>query len=103
MVRSLRQSIVWQCQPNLLPLHGVTPSRNAPPISQPTRKLQGQEAASTQAVHRGHKVEMSEVMDQDDDTSFMMNMKSKLTSPIDIENCGDLTNGSRALMGRCDG
>ncbi len=28
---------------------------------------------------------MSEVADQDDDTSFMMNMKSKLTSPIDIE------------------
>ncbi len=45
----------------------------------------GQEAASAQAVYRGHKVEMSEVADQDDDTSFMMNMKSKLTSPIDID------------------
>ncbi len=45
----------------------------------------GQEAASTQAVHRGRKVSMSEVSDQDDDTSFMMNMKSKLTSPIDID------------------
>ncbi len=45
----------------------------------------GQEAASAQAVYRGHKVEMSEVADQDDDTSFMMNKKNKLTSPIDIE------------------
>ncbi len=33
---------------------------------------------------------MSEVPDQDNSTSFMMNMKSKLTTPIDIENCGDL-------------
>ncbi len=49
------------------------------------QKAAGQEAASAQAVYRGHKVEMSEVADQDDDTSFMMNMKSKLTSPIDIE------------------
>ncbi len=49
------------------------------------QKAAGQEAARAQAVHRGHKVEMSEVTDQDDDTSFMMNMKSKLTSPIDIE------------------
>ncbi len=49
------------------------------------QKAEGQEAASAQAVYRGHKVEMSEVADQDDDTSFMMNMKSKLTTPIDIE------------------
>ncbi len=49
------------------------------------QKAEGKEAASTQAVHRGHKVEMSEVADQDDNTSFMMNMKSKLTTPIDIE------------------
>ncbi len=49
------------------------------------QKATGQEAASAQAVYRGHKVEMSEVVDQDDDTSFMMNMKSKLMSPIDIE------------------
>ncbi len=48
------------------------------------QKATGQEAASTQAVNRGHKVEMSEVADQDDDASFMMNMKSKLTSPIEI-------------------
>ncbi len=48
-------------------------------------KAAGQEAASAQAVQRGHKVAMSEVPDQDDNTSFMMNMKSKLTSPIDIE------------------
>ncbi len=45
----------------------------------------GQEAASAQAVHRGRKVSMSEVSDQEDNTSFMMNMKSKLTTPIDIE------------------
>ncbi len=49
------------------------------------QKATGQEAASAQAVQRGHKVTMSEVQDQDDNTSFMMNMKSKLTSPIDIE------------------
>ncbi len=42
------------------------------------------EAASTQAVNRGHKVEMSEVPDQDDDTSFMMNMKTNLTPTIEI-------------------
>ncbi len=48
-------------------------------------KAAGQEAASAQAVQRGHKVSMSEVPDQDDNSSFMMNMKSKLTSPIDIE------------------
>ncbi len=57
-------------------------------------KAAGQEAASAQAVNRGCKVSMSEVPDQDDNSSFMMNMKSKLMSPIDIENCGDLANGS---------
>ncbi len=45
----------------------------------------GQEAASAQAINRGRKVSMSKVSDQDDNTSFMMNMKSKLTSPIDID------------------
>ncbi len=49
------------------------------------QKAAGREAASAQAVNRGHKVEMSEVADQDDDTSFMMNMKSKLTTLIDID------------------
>ncbi len=49
------------------------------------QKAVGQEAASAQAVQRGHKVAMSEVPDQDDNTSFMMNMKSKLMSPIDID------------------
>ncbi len=39
-VRSLRQSLIRRCQPNLLPLHGVTPSRNAPPVPRPTRKPQ---------------------------------------------------------------
>ncbi len=45
----------------------------------------GQEAASAQAVYRGRKVTMSEVSDQDDNTSFMMNMKSKLTTPLDLD------------------
>ncbi len=49
------------------------------------QKAAGQEAASAQAVQRGHNVAMSEVPDQDDTTSFMMNMKSKLMSPIDID------------------
>ncbi len=44
----------------------------------------GQEAASAQAVNRGRKVSMSEVSDQEDNTSFMMNMKSKLTTPLDL-------------------
>ncbi len=48
------------------------------------QKAAGQEAASTQAVNRGHKVEMSEVPDQDDDTSFMMNMKANLTPTIEV-------------------
>ncbi len=45
----------------------------------------GQEAASAQAVYRGRKVTMSEVSDQDDNTSFMTNMKSKLTAPLDLD------------------
>ncbi len=45
----------------------------------------GQEAASAQAVNRGRKVIMSEVQDQDDIPSFMMNMKSKLTTPLDLD------------------
>ncbi len=49
----------------------------------PTNQMEWMEAASAQAVKRGHKVEMSEVPDQDDDTSFMINMKSKLTSPVE--------------------
>ncbi len=44
----------------------------------------GQEAASAQAVIRGHKVEMSEVPDQDDNTSFMMNMKANLIPTVEI-------------------
>ncbi len=84
-MRSLRQSIVRRCQPNLLPLYGGDAFEERTSHSTTDQKAAGQEAASTQAVQRGHKVEMSEVADQDDDTSFMMNMKSKLTSPIDIE------------------
>ncbi len=48
-------------------------------------KAAGQEAASVQAVNRGRKVSMSEVPDPDDNSSFVMNMKSKLTPPIDID------------------
>ncbi len=48
-------------------------------------KAVGQEAASAQAVNRGHKVTMSEVQDQDDYSNFMMNMKSKLTTPLDLD------------------
>ncbi len=49
-----------------------------------TNQAEQMEAASAQAVNRGHKVEMSEVPDQDDDTSFMMNMKANLTPTIEI-------------------
>ncbi len=68
----------------IAPLQGDTFEEH-PSRSTTDQKATGQEAASAQAVNRGHKVEISEVPDQDDDTSFMMNMKSKLTSPIDIE------------------
>ncbi len=84
-VRSLRQSLDQRHRLNLSPLHGVIPSRNAPPVPRTDSKATGQEAASAQAVQRGHKVTMSEVQDQDDNTSFMMNMKSKLTPPLDID------------------
>ncbi len=49
-----------------------------------TKAAEWLEAASTQAVNRGHQVEMSEVLDQDDNTSFMMNMKANLTPTIEI-------------------
>ncbi len=39
-VRSLRQLLDRKRQLNLLPLYGVIPSRNAPPIPRPTRKPQ---------------------------------------------------------------
>ncbi len=68
----------------IAPLRGDTFEKRTS-CSMTDQKAAGQEAASTQAVQRGHKVAMSEVPDQDDNTSFMMNMKSKLTSPIDIE------------------
>ncbi len=81
-LKAIDHSVV-SAQP-VAPLWGDTfeehPSRSTTDL-----KAAGQEAASAQAVHRGHKVEMSEVADQDDDTSFMMNMKSKLTFPVDIE------------------
>ncbi len=42
------------------------------------------EAASAQAVNRGHKVAMYEVPDPEDDTSFMMNMKANVIPTIEI-------------------
>ncbi len=49
-----------------------------------TKKAEGQETTSTQAVERGHhKVCMYEVPDQEDDTSFMMNMKTKFAPTIE--------------------
>ncbi len=64
----------------------------------------GQEAASAQAVNRGRKVSMSEVSDQDDNTSFMMNMKSKLTTPLDLDLDATVTSPTvvEPLTGRCD-
>ncbi len=74
-VRSLRQSLDQQCQLNLSPLYRVIPSRKRTSHSTTDLKAAGQEAASAQAVNRGRKVSMSEVQDQDDNTSFMMNMR----------------------------
>ncbi len=49
-----------------------------------TKAAERLETASAQAVNRGHKVEMSEVPDQDDNTSFMRNMKANLTPTIEV-------------------
>ncbi len=81
-LKAIAQSAV-SAQP-IAPLWGDTFEKRTS-RSMTDQQAAGQEAASAQAVHRGHKVEMSEVTDQDDNTSFMMNMKSKLTTPIDIE------------------
>ncbi len=83
---SLRHSLVQRCQPNLVtPLRGDAFEKRTSHSTTDHQVAVGQEAASAQAVNRGRKVSMSEVSDQDDNTSFMMNMKSKLTSPIDID------------------
>ncbi len=50
----------------------------------PTNQAERMEAASTQAVNRGHKVHMYEVPDPEDDASFMMIMKANLTPTIEI-------------------
>ena len=47
------------------------------------QKAMGQEAASAQAVERGPKVTMYEILDPEDDTSFMMNKNTKLIPPIE--------------------
>ncbi len=52
--------------------------------TQDTQKAEWMEAAGAQAVERGHKVHMYEVPDQEDDTSFMMNMKAKIIPTIEI-------------------
>ncbi len=49
-----------------------------------TKAAERLEAASTQAVNRGHKVHMYEVPDLEDDASFMMNMKANLSPTIEI-------------------
>ncbi len=48
------------------------------------QKAAGQEAVSAQTVNRGRKVQMSEVPDQDDNTSFMMNIEANLTPTVEI-------------------
>ncbi len=67
------------------PLRGDTFEKRTSRSTTDHQVAVGQEAASTQAVNRGRKVSMSEVSDQDDNTSFMMNMKSKLTTPLDLD------------------
>ncbi len=47
------------------------------------QKAAGQEAASTQAVKRGHQVTFIEVPDNEDVTSFMMNRKANLIPPLE--------------------
>ncbi len=49
-----------------------------------TKAAKWLEAASAQAVNRGHKVDMYEIPDQEDDTSFMMNMKANIIPTIEI-------------------
>ena len=43
----------------------------------------GQEAASAQAVERGHQATLIEVPDNEDITSFMMNKKANLITPLE--------------------
>ncbi len=50
----------------------------------PTDGTQKMEAASAQAVKRGPPVTMIEIPDQDDDMSFIMNRKAKLTPTIEV-------------------
>ncbi len=51
--------------------------------TQDNQKAEGQEAASAQAVERGHQVTLTEVPDDEDTTSFMMNKKANLTTPLE--------------------
>ncbi len=51
--------------------------------TQDDQKATGQEAASAQAVERGHQVTLVEVPDDKDVMSFMMNKKANLTPPLE--------------------
>ncbi len=51
--------------------------------TQDDQKAEGQEAASAQAVERGHQTTLIEVPDDQDITSFMMNKKANLTPPLE--------------------
>ncbi len=51
--------------------------------TQDNQKAAGQEAASAQAVERGHQVTLTEIPDNEDDTSFIMNKKANLTPPLE--------------------
>ncbi len=51
--------------------------------TQDDQKAVGQEAASAQGVKRGHQVNLVEVPDNEDVTSFMMNKKADLTPPFE--------------------
>ncbi len=47
-----------------------------------TKTAEGGEAATTQGVKRGHQVQMEEIPDDEDDTSFRQSQKTNLIPPI---------------------
>ncbi len=61
--------------------HGISTSCFAVE-DQDDKQAEGQEAASAQAVNRGHNVHMYKIPDDEDDTSFMMNKKTNLIPTI---------------------
>ncbi len=50
-----------------------------------TKTAEGGEAASAQAVKRGHQVQMEEIPNDEDDTSFRQSQKTNLIPPIALE------------------